>query len=170
MKKPCARKIPSLQHPEDQISGTVVPVLLFLQGAANGTGLYTVTAQFYEQHLEVRPCRCQNSGAAQRSSWSQRPCGSCDTVFVTSSAFVTHHTVAVTVTRSLLFVLCSRCRIFVTSNGRPWQAADRRRMKMLHCLKSFLKSGSGSKKGMQASFSPIICDKNWILVFSATSL
>ena len=95
-----------------------VPVLPFLQGAAHGTGLYTVKAQFHEQHLEVRPCRCQNSGAAQRPSWSQRPCRRAgDTVFVTSSAFVTHHTVAVTVTRPLFFVLCSRCRIFATSSA-----------------------------------------------------
>ena len=95
-----------------------VLVLPYLQGAAHGTGLYTVKAQFHEQHLEARPCRCQNSGAAQRPSWSQKPCRRAgDTVFVTSSAFVTHHTVAVTVTRPLFFVLCSRCRIFATSSA-----------------------------------------------------
>ena len=88
-----------------------------------------------------------------------------DMVFVTSSAFVTHHTVAVTVTRPLFFVLCSRCRIFVTSsafrssNARPWQAADHSAM-IFTSWKCFIvwnlfSSLAVGLKGMQASFSQI---------------
>ena len=76
--------------------------------------------RFLHRGPVLGPCRCQNSGAARRSSWSQRPCRRADMVFVTSSAFVTHHTVAVTVTRPLFFVLCSRCR-----PARPFGAAMR---------------------------------------------
>ena len=96
----------------------------------NTFGTQNPQNRFLHRGPVLGPCLCQNSGAARRSSWSQRPCRRADTVFVTSSAFVTHHTVALTVTRPLFFVLCSRCRIFVTSsafrssNGRPWQAAD----------------------------------------------
>ena len=67
----------------------------------------------------TRPCRCQNSGGCPKAelvtktvsqSWRH---GLCDQLGLCDSP----HTVAVTVTRPLFFVLCSRCRIFVTSSA-----------------------------------------------------
>ena len=117
-------------------------------------------------HRGLGPCLCQNSGAARRSSWSQRPCRR-----ATRSLWPARPLWLTTLSLSLWLGLCSLsfalavgslwpARPFgaaMGAHGRlritvPWSS----RHEMLHGLKSFLKSGSGSKGDASIIFSDFL--------------